>query len=176
MFQSEHEASAYLAGRLSPYFWLIPEVWMQHFDGSKLRMDFAAVPRGAFHSPWFGIEVKCAYNDYRDFTEALRQAVDYRHSRVVDKRSRLYVGERPPFVFVWPDIRDQSPASTMYNLWAQGSERSHGKLKVGLIRELGDWCGAPYLEFTLSASPMWRSTQGICNGPDFGQAQRIGAA
>lgn len=151
---------------------------MEHLDGSRLRMDYAAVPRAAFHSAWFGIEVKFRYGSYSEFSDALRQAVDYRHSKVVDARSHIYLHTRPPFVFVWPDIRDTSSsyAASPYEKWAEGSERSHGKLKIGLIRERLTWDGASIIEFSLSGSPVWRSNEGLKNGLAFGSSQRIGAA
>lgn len=171
-FGNEKASSAYLATLLDPWFKLVPEVWMRHFDGHSLRMDYAAIPRGDFHCPWFGIEVKHHYDGYTDFSEALRQAVDYRSSRVVDARVKVHANERPPFVFVWPDVRD---ATGSYEEWAAGSERSHGKLKVGLIRERNDWDGQPIVELWLSGSIFWRSSQGIRGGNGFGRSQKVGA-
>lgn len=170
-FITEADASAYLAARLSPFFRLIPEVRLQHFDGSRLRIDYVALPRGEFRVPLFGIEVKLNYPSYKDFSHALKQAIDYRHSVIIDPRSQLYRGQLLPFVFVWPDFRDLSE-SPLETAWVFGSERLAGKFNVGLIREQHDWQGTPFIGLHLSGSPFWRSHSGSVSGDQFGMATR----
>lgn len=184
-FLSEQEAVWRISGLLAPVFHVVPEVWMRHLDGTKLRMDMAAVAKddgSGFHRfTMIGVEVKRGYKSMRDFNYALKQAIDYRHSVIVDKRSNHFQNATPEFVFVYPDFTT-SPAfsSENYRSAYDGSIRLAGLYNVGVIREMrGIWRNGKRqseLEFRVSDSAIWRSKSGICGPSIFGTARKRGAA
>lgn len=173
-FPSEAEAVKYLHQRLNPYFKILQEVQMRHMDGTRVRMDMLLRPRHdvliAQRFGLIGIELKAGHKALRNFHAALKQAIDYRHSVVIDRRAARFNGATPEFVFVYPAF-----PNGRYENWHRGSMRLAGMFNVGTIHELTHW-NAGTIEFRVSDSPIWRSNQGIVGHINFGTARRRGAA
>jgi len=117
-FESEAEARADLEALLGPWFILQAEVpcW---FGGQWLRIDYMASPRGDVDFPYdsFGVEVKRGYRGFNQYTAALKQAIDYTHCEVGDRRIGV--------VFVYPGTPREG---------AGGADRLAGQFRVGTIR------------------------------------------
>ncbi len=175
-FDNEPEAVTYLHDLLKPYFHILQEVQMRHLDGTRIRIDMLLLPRKgspvAHRFGLIGVELKSGHKELRAYHKALKQAIDYRHSRVIDKRVKNYQDETPDFVFVFPGYSETQPFNSQ---WYRGSIRLAGMFNVGAIHEVYRW-GEWALEFRVSDSPVWRSDQGIVGGINFGTARRRGAA
>lgn len=174
MFDNEPEAVTYLREQLRPYFIIMKEVQMQHLDGSRVRMDMLLLPREespvAHRFGLIGIELKSGHKELRNYHKALKQAIDYRHSVVVDKRVKRHRNKTPEFVFVFPSFVDG-----YHQYWHRGSIRLAGMFNVGSIHEVHRW-GGWALEFRVSDTAIWRSDQGVVGGINFGAGRRRGAA
>lgn len=119
-FESEAEAKADLEALLDPWFILEAEVpcW---FGGQWLRIDYMASPRGDVDFPYdsFGVEVKRGFREFRQYTAALKQAIDYTNCEVGDRRIGV--------VFVYPGTPREGGMTG-------GADRLAGQFKVGTIR------------------------------------------
>jgi hypothetical protein len=159
-FKTEIMARAHLENLLEPWFILEPEVELRYEDANRLRIDYLARPRpdSNFPYPWFGIECKRGFAGMGDYNDALKQAIDYTHSVVVDGRFDDLVNERVLRVFVFPGMpSNENPKrpSSMAALWAGGVNRLAGKFHVGMIYERSD---GPLFE--MSAVTQWSATYG----------------
>lgn len=188
-FDTEQDAVQWVVERMAPRFKLVSEVRVEHLDGSKIRMDMVAIarepndllPDHRFHRfHLIGVEVKYGYDSLRSFNRALKQAIDYRHSRIIDKRSKHHQGVVPEYVFVFPDFDPavDLTASEIYRGGYYGAVRLAGMFNVGVIRELRpSWnVRGSQLEFRVSDTPIWRTDYGVVGPFAFGTARRRGAA
>lgn len=158
-FPTEKEAEAYLENMLKPHFTLHRQVGMRHLDGHKLRSDYLAVPSlfTDFPAEVIGIEVKKGYLDgFKDFSAALKQCIDYRHSVIEDPRAKKFPGQPLKWVFLFPAFQDHyerdvergveagvEPDQLLIAAWRNGcqfaGERFAGKFNVGFVREAKVW-------------------------------------
>lgn len=150
-FDNERAAEAALESLLAPYFRLVRQVWLQHYTGKRLRIDYVAVPLVSFPAPLVGIEVKAGYGRGHDFLCALHQARDYRHCTIVDKRATRSAGLVLPFVFIFPapnELAATTPTGAVLRLAGLG--------RVGSIHQerYGGLC------FRVSAERLWSSAYG----------------
>jgi hypothetical protein len=182
-FDDEKAARAHLEQLLHGHCRLVPEVHLRHLISNQLlRIDYAAIFPQFRHTSTaptlIGLEVKRYFDDFREWTAALKQGIDYRHSIVEDQRSQVYRGRTPAFIFVYPDLRDLGDLAehrSARSTWAEGAERLAGKFNVGTIRQRRDFAGHAYLEFTCAADPLWDSRYGPRRGNDWGTGRRPGA-
>jgi hypothetical protein len=155
--RTEIEVTQEFRALASPYFRLLPEVWMKHLDGSRLRMDFLARPQDPslfpVTPPLIGFEVKRDHDEFKTLSKALKQAVDYRHSAIDDRRIPKLCGITPLFVFVYPPYEDEE------NMWA-GAVRLAGRYNVGVAAASTLWNGAEALELRVADGRLWDSERG----------------
>lgn len=164
-YPNERVARAVVEELLSPYFWLFPEVHLRYYTGERLRIDYVAKPRGPFPVPFIGIEVKRGYGAFRDFTHALKQAQDYRHATLIDRRAKSAPGGRLPFVFVFP-------RPVTHEAWVAGVERFVGLDNVGLI-SIEEYAG---VTLRVSADRFWSSAYGLrADAHHWGQRRPVGS-
>lgn len=152
---------------------------MTHLDGTKLRIDYIAVPRPElqFPAPFVGIELKRGYSQFRDFSKALKQCVDYRHSVIADARSTKSQGMTPPFVFLYPPLAGENEQSVYAGMEA-GAVRFAGQFNVGILRESRSyWSPEPVIRFEIAATRLWSNNYGAnALGDAFGSGRRRGSA
>jgi hypothetical protein len=187
LFETERAARAYFESQLQVWngdLRLEPEVHLRHaISGQLLRIDYLAVfrrfRRNSTGPTLIGFEIKRYFDDFRHWTAALKQAIDYRHSVVEDARSTVWAGHTPAFVFVFPDLRDLGDLGEHDEYrsgWAEGAERLAGKYNVGSVRTRKDWrTAADFLELTCSADPLWNTRVGPRWGDAWGTRRRPGA-
>lgn len=175
-FDNEADAVTYLTGALEPYFQIMPEAQMRHLDGTRVRMDMLLLPRAdapvKHRRCLMGIELKAGHKDLRHYHLALKQAIDYRHSKVVDKRANKQRNKIPDYVFVFPAFLTPEEFRSQ---WWRGSIRLAGMFNVGTIHEVYRW-GGWALEFRVSDTVIWRSDQGVVGHINFGTGRKRGAA
>lgn len=187
LFGNEREARDFLESFLAPHCRLIPEVWLRHgVTQQLLRIDYVAIfrrfRRNSTEPTLIGVECKAAFEDFRDWTAALKQGIDYRHAVVVDRRAVVYQGATLAFVFVWPDLRDLGDLAEHKPervRWAEGAERLAGKFNVGSVRwrrDPIDLFADDYLELTCAADPLWNTRTGPRWGDGWGTGRHPGAA
>lgn len=106
-YPTEKAAEADLERLLSPFFKLYPQVGLTESGYPPQRIDYLAVLPDGLPLKFFGIEVKRGFSDVKDACDVIQQAMRYRKAVVTDRRGELqrFVGERPPFVFLWPEFR-----------------------------------------------------------------------
>lgn len=183
LFDNEKAAREYVETQLRGLCRLESEVHLRHqVSDQLLRIDYLAVVRQfRRHSTkptLIGLECKRYFDNFREWTSALKQGIDYRHSVVDDRRSTHYHGLSPTFVFVFPDIRDLGDLEDhrlSRSSWAEGAERLAGKFNVGTVRLRQGWRGEEFLEFTCAADPLWDTRSGARFGSDWGTGRRPGA-
>jgi hypothetical protein len=184
LFPDEKAARAFLEAHLQVWnndLRLEPEVHLPHVNSDRLlRIDYLAVfrrfRRNSTEPTLIGFECKRYFDDFRHWTAALKQGIDYRHSVVEDARSTVWAGHTPAFVFVFPDLRDLGEHNQYRSSWAEGAERLAGKFNVGSIRQRQDWHGREYLELTCAADPLWNTRVGPRCGDAWGTGRRPGSA
>jgi hypothetical protein len=182
LYSDETMARAVLEGHLTPKARLIREVHLRHPQNPMvLRIDYVAIianfRRGTNRS-LVGIETKCSFDHFNQWSAALKQAVDYRHAVVEDKRAGPSMGQRLDYVFLWPDLRDLGDLDEHRwerPIWAAGVERFVGQYNVGTIRRLRDDRGTEFLRFFVSADPIWDTVNGAWQNSAWGTARRPGA-
>lgn len=160
-FATEAEAVREFRRLMAPYFHLLSEMQMQHYDGSRLRMDFIGVPKVEFPADVVGFEIKRSFNSFKDVTAATKQAIDYRHSRFIDHRVKGITGETPKYVLIFPSPVFEGGS---YAGWMEGLKRAVGKFNVGFVTFV-----RPYwlpqddddlIECRVSDTSIWRSDHG----------------
>jgi hypothetical protein len=172
-FQDEAEAKAYLEQFLRPWFYLKPEVWLTYpSSANSLRIDYLAKPKPdtAFPFPIFGIE--CTASTYQGgiFNRAVKQAIDYAHCQICDRRPSLTgrSGQRVERVYIFPPP-PQPPDQDYMRGWHASVERVAGLFHVGLIHIR--FTGSP--EFRMSGDRQWDADQGPIATPTH-QRQLVG--
>ena len=166
-FDTEAAAGEKFDELMLPYFHLISEVWLEHYDGSKLRIDRVGVPRretGVDWAPLMGFELKKNTHGIGDLTRAFNQSMDYRDSFITDKRFNRFRGCVLPFVFVFPDSWEQNLDSGMYG----GAIRQAGRRNVGLVRH-EHYYGVYRILLHASGQRLWSSDRG--SEQDFGDVR-----
>lgn len=120
-FISEKAARLHLEELLNGRFRLFPEVWLEHAEGNRVRIDYVALPLFPFFTEAFGVEVKRGYEKVENLGMALKQAIDYRECRIVDKRAKKWQGKRLPYVFMYPDSVQGAGAWTLARYFRVGA-------------------------------------------------------
>jgi hypothetical protein len=181
-FADEQAARVLLEQLLEPKARLIKEVHLRHpLVERVLRIDYVAVIRGFRQDgvdSLVGIECKFAFDHFNQWSAGLKQAVDYRHAVIDDKRAGPSQGKRLEYVFVWPDVRDLGNLDRHRwerPLWAAGVERFTGQFNVGTVRRLRDDSGLEFARFFCSADPLWDTLYGAWRTSAWGTARRPGA-
>lgn len=181
-FESEPEAAAHLEALLEPRFILLREVWVKHWTGRRIRIDFVAKARPNMEpaflgSAVFGIEVKAGFHrgEHGAFRSALAQGISYRHSILDDRRCPSVQGQQLQYVFIYPGPPSINRGSTARerDLWEiRGATVLAGKFNVGLLTDTGHETGrdrysaaGPY-QFELCGSPAWCPVRGARFGLD----------
>ena len=106
-YPTEKAAEADLERLLSPYFSLYRQVKLNESGYPPQYIDYLAVLPEGLTFKFFGIEVKRGFDDVKGACDAIQQAMRYRKAYVNDRRDALqrFIGDRPPFVFLWPEFR-----------------------------------------------------------------------
>jgi hypothetical protein len=106
-YPTEKDAEADLERLLAPYFTLYRQVKLSEAGYAPQYIDYLAVLPEGLTFKFFGIEVKRGFEDVKSACDVIQQAMRYRKARVVDRRDALqrFCGDRPPFVFLWPEFR-----------------------------------------------------------------------
>lgn len=106
-YAKETAAEADLEHLLSPYFELYRQVKLSESGFPPQYIDYLAVLPEGLTFKFFGIEVKRGFDDVKGACDAIQQAMRYRKAVVTDRRDALqrFIGDRPPFVFLWPEFR-----------------------------------------------------------------------
>ncbi len=151
------------------HFFLRPEVRMRHWNGDNLRIDYMAMPMVRFPLCWVGFEIKVGMDRFGSVTDAMRQAIDYQQSTIIDKRFTYGYEHRPRFVFVYNP--DWNELDGCYSSWMPGVLRMVGKFNVGVVNT--DRYG---LKITVSDSTLWDEEWGLRGyGNTFGTAKKVGS-
>lgn len=168
-FETEAQANAHVRELLSPWFDLLAEVHVRHPSKPKpLRIDYLIRPKVGlfdrpFGRPFVGVEIKRGYEQYRDFSSAIRQCHDYTHSTIEDKRVSVFAGHLIPLVFLFPPISD---CNAGYREWEKGSIRTAGPLNVGVVFESLNRNGETMVTLSLCGNTWWDSINGPWGGSD----------
>jgi hypothetical protein len=106
-YPTEKHAEADLERLLAPYFELHRQVKLTETGYPPQYIDYLAVLPEGLTFKFFGIEVKRGFDDVKGACDVIQQAMRYRKARMADKRPALsrFTGDRPPFVFLWPEFR-----------------------------------------------------------------------
>ena len=177
-FESETEARNYLIERLESHYILYEEVWMQHCDGTRLRIDLIALPRNQFarvgDHHCIGIEIKARYREGKNYIRALQQCIDYRHSAITDKEAKALDGLTPSLVLLFPEFE---PRDEHYNdKWQAGLVRLAGRYNVGSVNlKWNRWEDRLMTRFTVAGTPIWDDSRGSCGPKQFGMARKRGS-
>lgn len=137
---------------------------MRHLDGTRVRIDYIAIPKSSFPADCIGIEIKCRYQKFQEVTAALKQAIDYRHSAIIDRRSTAHLGHTPKFVLVYPypNYDDGAPVGR----WMAGAVRMAGRYNVGYLNLYRNWSGQPVIEAQVSGQTIWHSLYGVLSNAE----------
>jgi len=162
---SEKAASEWFGRWADPWFDLHKEVQLRHHDGTRLRIDYVGVPRVPFNGDMVGFEIKRGkFDGFKEYSQALKQAIDYRHAKIEDKRFPAWEGKIVPYVFLWfPD--EEELTSSVYDGWRPGAERLAGKFNVGRVRAVRYRDDRddlfPYMRLEISTHKVWDSLRGM---------------
>lgn len=162
-YPDEKAAERALKGLLSPYFELYPQVRITETGYPPQFIDYIAVLPGLERSatlPFFGIEVKRGFDDIKGACAAIRQAMRYRKARIADQRLSAFLGDRIPYIFLWPRFD-----------WCIGTEWTSGRPNAEVVAaEYRARCAGGALALTLFAQhwnvghveiqPWWSSAEG----------------
>jgi hypothetical protein len=165
--------------RLAPHFHLLPEAWLEHCAGARLRIDLLAWPKQPDDFPFrlIGVEVKrpdLGSNGFTKFAQALKQCCDYAHSVIVDERCTRSRGLAPAAVFLYHGAVADEGASIFADPPAPmgmhpGAVRLAGKFNVGEL------VNHPYDGFRLEigAAPLWSEHKGVTGAGARWPARRL---
>ena len=177
---TEAEFSAGVADRLSDVFTLTPQVWMTHWSGEKIRIDFAAIPKTeTIPVGVYGFECKKTGKAFNDRTSALAQCVDYKQSIISDVRMESFDGTPLKFVFLVAPDPWEGVVGAPYGKWLDpdswngGTLRLAGKFGVGIASKREPWDG---LCLYVGAEKWWSEKQGLRgNGESWMISRTIGS-
>jgi len=151
---SEKEITEQFVALVSPRFELWPQVTLKHVLGQTLRIDFVGRERANQYKGWIGFELKRgAYDHFRNFTCAVKQAIDYMHCAIQSDLANVsdVFNQRLRHIYVYPcpfAVREfHKRREGPIDLWAQGLVRLAGRFGVGVITEEG--------ELTLAGHPIY---------------------
>ncbi len=162
-YPTEKAAEADLERLLSPFFTLYPQVKLTESGYPPQFIDYLAVLPDGLPLKFFGIEVKKGYTDVKGACDVIQQAMRYRKARVTDRRDDLqrFCGDRPPFVFLWPEFRWEFDTSWTERHLNPDLERARYIARcAGEARAMRLWAARFNIGHIVS-SPWWSSTQGI---------------
>lgn len=123
-YDNENDARVALERYLKPYFRLYPEVRLLESGKPFQRIDYIAVFKDADAQSslrMIGIEAKSGFDEVKDGCAVIRQCMRYRKAKVSDSRLPQFIGERIPYIAVWPEIDFQKDTS-----WCDG--RPNGEI------------------------------------------------
>lgn len=153
--------------RLEPLFVVAPEVWMRHWSGEKIRIDYVASPREGSGVPdgIYGFEIKKDPAGFKDTSGAYAQAIDYQGSVIDDLRKPpipgLWNGQRLRYTFVAQPWCWQTGCKAEWDSGAfAGVIRLAGKFGVGLVT-VGRYSG---LSLYVGPEPIWKENDGARSG------------
>ncbi|MFD1613344.1 hypothetical protein ACFSCW_16195 [Sphingomonas tabacisoli] len=140
-YVAEPFARAAIVDGLSCYFDFIQEVEAMNADGNLMRID--AVSRCRLTNWTFGWEFKKSHLFKSEFADAMRQAVNYRLSRIIDPRLPAYKDMQLPAIAVFPD-------------WLEGMRLLGAQFRVGTMRQISH----DKFSFLMGQSAIWHSSSG----------------
>lgn len=106
-YRTEKAACAALEAILEPYFDLYSEVRVTETGYAPQYIDYVAVFKDADAQSslrLIGIEAKNGFDEVKEACAAIRQAMRYRKARISDARLSQFLGDRIPYIVVWPSI------------------------------------------------------------------------
>lgn len=154
-YPTEPLARAEVLQRLAPHFEFVEEVEAINADGHALRIDAVATCRS---KGWaFGWEFKRSHLYKSHFAEAMRQAIHYRLSRIIDARLPAHKGLQLPAIALFPDWLGEHDDDTVnYGKEAEGMRLVGAQFRVGTMRQTGD----DKFAFIMGQSAIWHSASG----------------
>lgn len=181
--ESEAATAPLFEGIIKPSFKFVKEVWMRHFTGARLRIDYVAFDRSGQIPDPIGFELKkgrAVADDFSGFTHAVRQSIDYSKSTIQDSRAQRCNGASLRYVFVFPCPyqiyeHDNSRWRTSYrDLWAQGILKlatESGVGAMGYVPRKKDW------GLFLGGHPAWWLKSGPTElAKNHSRAKNVGSA
>lgn len=153
---SEVDARSFAIERLRAKFNTFEEVWLRSPIGERFRIDAIALcPNKTF---LVGIEFKSSHLAMSEFSDALRQCINYRDSSVEDDRFPLIDGQRLNCCIVFPDWNGLHDDGTIaYSKEASGMRVLAAHFRVGVLSRT-QIKGA--ISFVLGNQGVWHSTTG----------------
>lgn len=105
-FPKERDAEIALERLFSNYpeVRLVPQVRITETGHPPQYIDYVAVFPEPLSLRIVGIECKRAFDSIKDVCAAIRQGMRYRKARISDDRLSPFLGDRLPFVFLWPEF------------------------------------------------------------------------
>lgn len=113
-YENEPEARAALENYLAPFFDLYDEVRLLESGKPFQYIDYVAVFTDADAQSslrFFGIEAKSGFDEVKDGCAAIKQCMRYRKAKISDQRLVRFLGERIPYIAIWPQIDFQQDTS-----------------------------------------------------------------
>lgn len=153
---SEVAARSFAIDGLSANFSTFEEVWLRSPIGERFRIDaIAFCPNKSF---MIGIEFKPSHLAMSEFSDALRQCINYRDSAVEDDRFPVINGKRLNCCIVFPDWEGlHDDGTTAYSKEAWGMRVLAAHFRVGVLSRT-QIKGA--ISFVLGNQGVWHSTTG----------------
>ena len=137
-------------------FEIFAEVWLKPSEGERFRVD--AVARCPVKGYLIGLEFKRSFLTMSEFSNALRQAIDYRSASIDDNRLGLSNGQRLNCCLVFPDwdgLHEDGPE--FYRKEALGMRMLAQHFRVGVLSRT-QIKGSD--SFVIGTSGVWHSRSG----------------
>jgi hypothetical protein len=113
-YDTEIDARAELETYLAPYFDLYSEVRLLETGQPFQFIDYVAVFKDADAQSslrLIGIEAKSGFDEVKDGCAVIKQCMRYRKAKISDSRLTQFLGDRIPYIAVWPRIDFQKDTS-----------------------------------------------------------------
>lgn len=104
-YPTEKDAERALEALMRPCFTLYPQVRITETGYPPQFIDYVATFKDADAQSslrLIGIEVKRGFDDVKSACAVIKQAMRYRKARVADDRLSPFLGDRLPYIMLWP--------------------------------------------------------------------------
>ena len=152
----EEAARAFAFETLKPYFYIYEEVWLRSQIEERFRIDAVAVC--SIETYLIGLEFKRSHLKMSEFSDALRQSINYRDAIIDDPRFPSINEKRVHACFVFPDWDGvHEDGSQLYKKEAFGMKVLANHFRVGVLSrtQRKDSCS-----FVLGNQGVWHSSSG----------------
>ncbi len=151
----EQQARDAILDRLGDRFEFLQQISAVNRDGDRFYIDAVGICKT---NDWiFGWEFKKSHLFKSEFSNALRQAIHYRHSRITDNRLPDMNGKQLPAVVLFPDwLGEHDDDASDYSREAEGMRLLAAQFRVGTVRERNHG----QFSFFMGQSGIWHSPTG----------------